>query len=325
MLTLLSLHCPQCSAPLPRAARWRTIHCAYCGATIVRGSETVERKTFRDALQRAHAGHVEGRALLWRGHRYALLSQLGTGDSAEVWLARKQGAAPERVTVKMAWDEHRARDRLLAEAAALDALRRLSAPGAAYFTQRLPQPVGVGIAEDSAGSARTALVLRHPAGFWGSLADVRRLNPQGIDARHAVWIWRRMLEVLAFVHDNGWVHSSLTPEHALVHPRDHGVLLIGWADAHRPGAGAIDHAAARDLMQTTWTLRALLDGPSDDAPGLGPRTPDAMAALLRLCAEDETACARLGARGIEAALSKAAREAWGAPQFIPFHPAPQGA
>jgi hypothetical protein len=47
MLSLLALSCPQCSAPLPRAARWRTVNCSYCGATVVRtGEETVERESF---------------------------------------------------------------------------------------------------------------------------------------------------------------------------------------------------------------------------------------------------------------------------------------
>ncbi|MEP6722306.1 MAG: protein kinase family protein [Variovorax sp.] len=324
MLTLLSLNCPQCSAPLPRAARWRTVNCTYCGATIVRGAETVERAAFRMASQRAGSAPAEGRELVWRGARYGMLAPLGTGDSAELWLARRCGALPERVTLKLALNEQAARDRLLAEAAALEALQRLATPGAAYFTRRLPQPLGTGVAEGLAGGTRTALLLRHPAGFWGSLAEVRLLNPRGIDPRHGVWLWRRMLEVLAFVHDNGWVHGALAPEHALVHPRDHGVLLIGWAGAHKPPARDRSAAVVRDLMQSAWTIRALLAGHTADAPGTGDRTPAPMAALLRQCSEDAAACAQFGARGLEQALSTAAREAFSTPQFIPFHPAPQG-
>ena len=55
MLSLTALLCPQCAAPLPRAARWRTVQCAYCGATIMRGEEIVERSDFSAAWLRAEA------------------------------------------------------------------------------------------------------------------------------------------------------------------------------------------------------------------------------------------------------------------------------
>ncbi|OUM04024.1 serine/threonine protein kinase [Variovorax sp. JS1663] len=320
MPALLALSCPQCSAPLPRAARWRTVECAYCGATVVRGEETVRREDFRAALRRAQQAHEGGRRLLqWRGAHYRVLAPLGRGEHAEVLLAERLGALPERVTLKLALDDRGAKA-LAREAAALGALQSLDVAGAAYFTRRLPQPIGTGLAEGWSEQAREALALRHPTGFWGSLEAVRRNHAQGIDPRHAVWIWRRMLEVLAFVHDAGWCHGALAPEHALVHPRDHGVLLIGWSQA-RPHA---DRAmAARDLQQSAWTLRALLHGTADGAaPGLGPRTPGPLATLLHECSENTGACDRLGARGIEAALSDAARAAFGAPQFVHFEPVP---
>ena len=324
MPALLALDCPQCSAPLPRAARWRTVTCAYCGATVTRGEQTVEREAFRAALRRSRPPPEEsGRLLQWRGASYRVLASLGGGEHAEVLLAERLGPLPERVTIKLARDAQGA-EALAREAAALAALQSLGLAGAAYYTRRLPQPLGSGAVTGWHDGAREALVLRHPTGFWGSLEAVRQAHVQGIDARHAVWLWRRMLEVLAFVHEAGWTHGALAPEHALVHPRDHGVLIIGWSHA-RPRAG--NAAIACDLMQTAWTLRALLHGPTadDQRPGLGAGTPAPLAALLRECSEDARACERLGARGIEAALTAAAREAFGPPRFVHFDPAPRGA
>jgi hypothetical protein len=323
--SFVALSCPQCAAPLPRAARWRTVNCSYCGATVRRGEETVERESFRAALRHANAAAEAAcgaqQVLQWRGARYRVLAPLGLGEHAEVLLAERLGALPERVTLKLARGPAGAKA-LLREAQVLGALQELSISGAAYFTQRLPQPLGTGIAEGSAEGARQALALRHPHGYWGSLQAVQQANPRGIDPRHAVWLWRRMLEVLAFVHDAGWTHGELSPAHALVHPRDHGVLIVGWSRA-QPKASAA--AAARDLMQTAWTLRALLHGAATDAePGTGPDTPAPLAALLRRCSEDAADCARLGARGIEAALSGASRESFGMPQFVHFDPAPPG-
>ena len=322
MLSLLALACPQCSAPLPRAARWRTVNCSYCGATISRGEETVERESFRAALQRANARGADGARLLrWRGARYRVLAPLATGEHSEVLLAERLGALPERVTFKLARGREGA-EALAREHAALQALQSLAMPGAAYFTRRLPQPVGLGAtgADDGSEDSRQALVLRHPTGYWGSLLDVQRANPQGIDAPHAVWLWRRMLEVLAFVHDAGWTHGDLSPAHALVHPRDHGVLLIGWSRARHDTARAAD-----DLAQSAWAVRAVLHGHEGlGEPGTGAATPAPLAALLRRCSEDPGECRRLGARGIEQALSAASREAFGAPRFIAFDPAPHG-
>jgi hypothetical protein len=327
MLSLLALSCPQCSAPLPRAARWRTVNCSYCGATITRGEETVERESFRAALRRANADSGTGRTLQWRGARYRVLAPLAIGEHSEVLLAERLGALPERVTVKLA-REPADGAALLREDAVLQALQELSMPGAAYFTRRLPLPVGTGLAEGLADGGRQALVLRHPPGFWGSLLDLQHANPHGIDPRHAVWLWRRMLEVLAFVHDAGWTHRDLSPAHALVHPRDHGVLIVGWSRAQQASGPAQAAAAARDLMQSAWTVRAVLHGVEpgrdpDENPGFGARTPTPLAALLRQCSEDAGECRRLGAHGIEQALSTASRDAFGAPQFVHFDPAPR--
>lgn len=322
MLSLLALSCPQCSAPLPRAARWRTVNCSYCGATIVRGEETVRREAFREALQRANAPVAGGRILNWRGTRYRVLDTLGHGEHSEVLFAERLGALPERVTIKLA-RQASDNDELLREAAVLQALQDLSVAGASYFTRRLPQPLGTGIAEGLGDGQRMALVLRHPTGFWGSLQQVTQANPQGIDPRHAVWLWRRMLEVLGFAHGAGWTHRDVSPAHALVQPRDHGVLLIGWSRAQHASGSAHANAVGRDLMQSAWTLRALLHGGAAGDPGFGAHTPAPLAALLRQCSEDAAACTRLGAQGIEQALSAASRQAFGAPQFVHFDPAPQ--
>ncbi|CAN5353664.1 hypothetical protein BH10PSE18_BH10PSE18_42280 [soil metagenome] len=325
MFSSVALACPQCAAPLPRAARWRTVQCAYCGATIVRGAETVERATFHAAWLRARSVAASGPVWVWRDARHRVLATLGQGTHGEVLLVERLGVAAERITLKLARDDS-GRDALAREFDALRALQSLTGTGAAYFTRRLPQPIGLGPAQSEIGAAHPALLLRHPPGYWGSLASVAQAQPDGIDPRHAVWLWRRLLEVLGFLHAAGWTHGDVTPAHALVHPRDHGVLMIGWSQSrHREGAA---HAAAveRDLRQAAWTVRAVLHGRTGvDAPGVGSRTPAPLAALLRRCSEESTACAAWGAAGIETALSTAARASFGAPQFVPFNPASHGA
>jgi hypothetical protein len=316
-MDIFPVNCQQCGAPLPRQARWRTVTCTYCSAQYTH-AKVVEAKRFREAYERACT--ADGPAFACASQRYRVLAPLATGEHARIMLAERIGALAERVVLKVASDSA-VPGRLLRESQVLVQLQDDSANGAAYFTQRLPQAVAFGLGEEPGGRRSEVLVLRNPTGFWGSLAAVRANYPRGIDARHAVWMWRRTLEVLAYVHAAGWAHRNIHPGHLLVHPGDHGILIIGWADAQRVGAG---HAAcARDLQQAAWSMRALLaadDG--DGAPALPDSVPAPLAALLRRASEDHAWCAAAGAQGLHDELAAAAATAFGAPRFIEFSPNP---
>ncbi|MBI1889865.1 MAG: protein kinase family protein [Burkholderiales bacterium] len=322
-----TLICPQCGAPLPRQAAWRMVTCTYCGVDVTRNENFVRAAAFHEAYERAYGPSIEHLSTLrCQGHRYRVLTQLGYGSTAKIVLAQRIGPLPERVVIKLAHSSA-APDRLKREYQNLQRLQANQSIGSAYFSQRLPQPIAFGTAEELGGNRREALVLRNQPGFWGSLAEVRRNYPGGIDPRHAVWMWRRVLEVLGYIHQIGWAHGHLAPEHLLVHPEDHGILIIGWADAQqlagssgstpsfsRPGPG-------RDLAQSAWTIRALLAG-GDDEPKIPASIPPALTRLLKNASEDIHWCTKLGAAGLDQALKTAAREAFGPPQFVHFTPTP---
>ena len=322
-MDFITLDCPQCGAPLPRQARWRMVSCTYCGAVVTKSEDVVLAASFHEAWQRAQAALAPaGRMVRCCGQRYRVLAPLGAGATAEVLLADRMSPLPQRVILKLA-HAGAAPGRLRREAQTLQKLQELQHAGAAYFSQRLPQAIACGKTDGVAGHAREALVLRNPTGFWGSLEAVRRNYPKGIDPRHAVWMWRRVLEVLGFIHAAGWTHGALAPEHLLVHPGDHGILIIGWGDARHTPAVRADaaHARARDLMQAAWSMRALLAG-GDGEPAVPATTPPALADLLRQASEDAGWCARTGAAGLDQLLVAAARTAFGPPQFIHFTPTP---
>lgn len=316
-----ALSCPQCGGILPKQASWRMVTCPFCGSMVTHSKSVVEAAPFHAAKVRLLAGklaqaHDAGaRVLRWQGQNLRLLNKLGTGEQAEVYLAERLGLLPERLTLKLA-HRHIQPGVLAVEAVTLSRLEESQLPGAAYFTQHLPQLVNCGVTDDEPGHERDVLLLRHPSGYWGSLDKVLAHAPGGISPRHAVWMWRRVLEVLGFVHDNGWTHGDLALEHWLVHPRDHGILIIGWAKARQVADAA---AIARDLMQTAWTVRALLSG-GDGRPGFNDKIPIPLAELLQQCSEDVDWCIRQGARGLDRALVAAARQAFGPPRFISFDP-----
>lgn len=301
--------CPQCGGSLPRQALWRTVACSYCKAVVTLNTRWVERADFHAAWARAHT-HPAGSGdwLTLRGASYRLLEPLGRGERSEAWLAERHGPARMRAVLKLApLDAH---DALAREAETLHHLQGLTAAGSAYFSLRLPQPLAHGLTHEHA-----ALALRAWPGFWGSLADVLAFNPTGIaDARHAVWLWRRVLELLGYLHDQGWSHRDLRPEHWLIHPADHGVNLVGWGRAARGADPAVD------LQQSAWAIRMALAGSVDAAPAIPAHCPPALAQLLLQASEDRDWCRSEGADGLTRQLSAAALADFGLPRFVPFDP-----
>jgi len=310
----VALNCPQCSAPLPRVAIWRAVKCPSCGALITRTESVVTRDSFHQAWLRARRDSaLSGGGVQCGGERYRLMDLVGSGEISQVYVAQRIGTLPFLATIKLS-SAPAAAARYAREAQVLRELQALQSDGAgAYFSQRLPEVVAEGAVEGS-NNAQRALVLRHPSGCWGSLAALNERFAQGLDPRHAVWIWRRILEVLGFVHTQGWSHGDVRPEHALVHPQDHGVLLIGWASAQN-GASAQDQAT--DLLRSARVVLVLLSGASA-AGAIPSHVPTGLAQLLKRAGQDNEFCRSQGAQGLDALLRAEANTAFGPPAFVPL-------
>jgi serine/threonine protein kinase len=123
-----------------------------------------------------------------------------------------------------------------------------------------------------------------------------------------------MLEVLGFVHRHGWCHGDVRPEHALVHPQDHGVRLIGWSAA-RNGASEKDQAA--DLCRSARVVQVLLCGASGSG-ALPGGVPMGLAQLATMAGMDPDFCRSQGAKGLDVLLRAEAQAAFGSPSFVPL-------
>ncbi len=84
--------------------------------------------------------------------------------------------------------------------------------------------------EQTTGIMRRITVLSHVNGLF-SLKEVKEAYPRGIDAKDMAWIWRRVLLALDFAHTNKLIHGGVLPTHILIHPEQHGVVLIDWSYA----------------------------------------------------------------------------------------------
>jgi len=287
------------------------VKCSSCGSLITRTESIVKRDTFREALQRARQGSSFGQGIECGGERYHLMASLGRGEISEIYLAQKIGAMPFLATIKLS--SAPAAAKLYArEAQVLRELQALSGPAGAYFSMHLPMVMAQGVVDGT--PSQQALVLRHAHGFWGSLAALNGHFTSGVDPRHAVWIWRRILGALSFVHNQGWCHGGVCPEHALIHPQDHGVRLIGWASAQK---GVSSKEQSKDLMRSAAILLVLLNG-AKAASGVPDHVPTQLAQLVTRASQDEAFCRAQRAEGLDAQLQVAAKAAFGPPSFVPL-------
>ncbi len=90
--------------------------------------------------------------------------------------------------------------------------------------------------DETSGVERRVNVLTRLDGFH-SLAEVRAAHPGGVDPRDAAWMWRRLLVALGFAHQAGVLHGAVLPEHVLIHPEEHGLVLLDWCYSVRSGPG----------------------------------------------------------------------------------------
>ena len=230
--------CPRCLwSPLRPGAR----HCPRCGLADV--AVAAADKSAMDVL-------VDGRT-------FRVLDRVGVGSVSTVYRCRFAGSAHAAPTapleiegvVKVARDA-KANELLANEVATLAKLR--AADPAGRYTPFLPAveatfglapedpPVpGRAVVSRAATIFRMHPEIRSPADELYSLDEVRLSHPAGLDPRHVAWIWRRVLTVLGFAHQNGVIHGAVLPPHVLVEPREHKLVLVDWtcavpADGSRP-------------------------------------------------------------------------------------------
>jgi len=151
------------------------------------------------------------------------------------------------------------------EATALERIAREGDPEYANYVPRLIETFRY--RDAGTGTERRANVIERVRGFR-SLAEVRDAHPNGLDARDVAWMWRRLLVAVGYAHRAGVVHGAITPDHVLIHPRDHGLVLVDWCYSvllEAPGdAGARPDAILR--AKAVEHVPAMIDRHADLYP-----------------------------------------------------------
>jgi hypothetical protein len=301
--------------------------CSFCQSTVQVDPSAVSSGVFRAALAAWNSPETHGYTtyLTIGESHWATRHFIARGEISDVYLGERARAPTERVLLKLLREPEQTPlfDR---EWDVLHKLQQSSAPGAALFGTLVPQPVVRGLVESGPHRGRRAMAFRWATGFVRTLEAVRQAYPQGIDPRISIWMWRRMLELLAFLHRSGIVHGAVLPPHVLVENGEHGIRLVGYSAAGESGTPVATSCSrfepfypARRLSpraDVTMSARSIAfalggAGPGDDVPA---SVPEPLADLIRKVAAD----GEDDAWDVRETVGKVARVLYGPPRFHPL-------
>lgn len=168
---------------------------------------------------------IHGLKFSSKAHTYTLDRRLASGELADVFTASDETNA--RCAVKLV--RQPSNNGLLAhEMQVIHEVRDKIEP--TYLPYFPDAKDSLGIKEGSV--IRRANVFGLLKGFH-TLGAVRAAYPDFIDPRDGAWMWRRLLTVLGAVHNAGFVHGAVLPQHALIFGEQRGLVLVGWCAAQR--------------------------------------------------------------------------------------------
>ncbi len=164
-----------------------------------------------------------------RRYEYVVDELLYEGDISNIYHAIYEDGGVEHVLVKVARDP-KDNDLVTNEARIL---RHLAAAGSDFnslkpYASQLVETFGY--REDRSSQTRQAVVLKSIDGLY-SFEQVKKRYPDGIDPKDMAWMFGRLMFALELAHANGVVHGAVVPSHVLIHPEEHGLVLIDWSYA----------------------------------------------------------------------------------------------
>ncbi|MFN8382127.1 MAG: hypothetical protein U0V02_09320 [Anaerolineales bacterium] len=332
-----ALICPQCNAPLKAHRFARSVVCSYCGTTVRLDEESVSAEKFHEAF-RVWNSPESYQIPTWisiGNQHWELDKHIAHGDISDVYTGRRARWPTELAIIKLLRD-HQNSEAFENEWNIIQTLQKSDSPGADTFTMLIPEPITHGEITIGPYSGRHVSIHRWVSGFHHTFEDVIRVYPQGIPPQASIWVWRRVLETLSFIHASGIVHGAILPPHLLIQDNEHGVRLVGYSSAGKFGQKlhTVTHeydsfypqlkrswstlTDQLDLVMSAKCVIALLGG--NTATALLPTSvPEQLVKILQrvaLSKPDETASEN--AWDIRDELGEIAKEVFGPPQFIPI-------
>ena len=230
--------CPQCNAPLTPHRFAKLAKCPYCGTTIhyheeeVPLSANIFHKSFENWNNPA-SQDFDNVISIGKSH-WSLNEKIAQGDICDVYMGMRARWPTEMAVIKLLRDE-KDKKSFENEWQRIKELQQSSAPGVDFFSRLLPQPILHGKITGNEHNGNTVSIFRWESDFKFSLADFLEAYPQGIPVRASIWLWRRILEMLNFIHSSDLVHGAVLPQHILIQENEHGTRLIGYSSSGSVG------------------------------------------------------------------------------------------
>lgn len=328
-----ALICPQCNSPLTAHPLARSVVCAYCGTTVILSEEAISVQQFHDAFSAWNTPLRYG-INNWCAiddRNWAIENLLGQGENFDVYAGRLARWPSELVVIKVLRDEN-AIPLYKNEWETINSLMKSQVNGAEFYTTLLPQPVLHGRIATGTFNGKMANIYRWQSGFKKTLADVKRAYPQGVEPRQIIWVWRRILEMLNFIHLSGYVHNGIELANLLIQENEHGIRLVGFAEAGKADKttknnldgiwhkinGQKSATKQMDLIMSARCLVELLGGDSEKGK-LPTSVPEPLAKIVtRLATADEISARDENAWQIREELGQISDQVYGPPVFCPI-------
>lgn len=180
-------------------------------------------ETAKKAAARGDYGNVPKVVVATRRAEYEVGELLVRGEIADIYAATKRATSGDLVMkiARIPLDN----DLLATEARALTVLRDHN--GDPKLHPFFPELLDSFVYRDEHSVHRRANVQGRLEG-WYTLKEVRAAYPDGVSPLDMAWIWRRLLWLLGYAHERGLLHGAVTPDHILILPGQHGVMLVDW-------------------------------------------------------------------------------------------------
>jgi serine/threonine protein kinase len=332
-----ALMCPQCNAPLAPQRFAQSVVCSYCGTTVRLDSPSVSATIFHEAFRvwnSPKSYQIASWISIGENH-WELDKCIANGDISDVYTGQRARWPTELVIVKLLRDRKDI-ELFNNEWDTLQMLHRSDAPGADTFTALIPQPVMRGDITTGSYAGQRANIFRWRSGFYHTFEAVKQAYSHGIPPRASIWIWRRILEVLSFIHRAGIVHGAVLPSHLLIQKDEHGVMLVGYGSSGQIGQKfrtissrpesfypqpirSLSRLTTQaDLIMSALCMVDILGGNPMDG-SLPVTVPKRLAGVIRQIAlADPVDSLKTDAWAIREELGVIAGEIFGPPQFIPI-------
>ena len=208
------------------------------------------------------------------------------------------------------------------------ALRRIAEQGDPRYLPYVPRLVDTFRHREPATGAERRINVLGSAPHLMSLAEVARRRPDGLDPRDVAWMWRRLLVALGLSHRAGVVHGAVLPEHVLIEPTEHGVVLVDWCYSV---VDSMDHVPAVVPRYADWyppeVHKRQIPGPGTDIAMatrcmtalMGDRAPAPLLAFAAGCTLPSPGARPDDAWRLLAELDDVLERLYGARTFRPLH------